>query len=276
MLTRKSGHRSILLGAAIAAGGMTWQGCGSVVTTEIAGAASAGTTTGSESPTTTSTGGAGGMGTTTTSGGGACLGPVGWWKGDGDLLDAESTSDGFSGTQSGAVPVGFAPGHASTAFALNGQSYVEVPDAPGLHITAAITLEAWIFAGSLGGRIIDKITAGGVDGYLLDTNAGTLRLIIGNTWLTAPGSLPTGVWVHVASTWDGTTGNLYVDGVLVKSATLAAPLPSNTRALRLGADSNGNNRFDGLIDEAAVYDVALDPGQIATIAAASAPGPCGP
>ena len=53
------------------------------------------------------------------------------------------------------------------------------------------TLEAWIQPDSLRpGRIFDKITAGGTDGFLFDTHPGdTLRLIVGDLTLSAPAGL---------------------------------------------------------------------------------------
>ena len=54
----------------------------------------------------------------------------------------------------------------------------------------------------MGGRIVDKITPGGSDGFLLDTHPGNaLRLIVGNDTLTHP--LPhSDRWTHVAATVD--------------------------------------------------------------------------
>lgn len=198
---------------------------------------------------------------------------MGWWRADCNSLDTSGKDNhGVSGVQNGATPVSYAPGEVGNAFALNGTSYVQVPNAPTLRITTAITLHAWIFANSLGGRIIDKISVGGGDGYLLDTFSGHLRLIIGNTILFSNSTLPTGTFVHVAGTWDGATGRVYVNGVLDGSKPMG-PLPNNTLDLRIGADSNGTNRFNGLIDEANVLNRALSAAQIAVIAAGDSEAP---
>jgi alpha-L-fucosidase 2 len=66
------------------------------------------------------------------------------------------------------------------------------------------TIEAWIQPDEgAAGRIVDKITPGGADGFLLDTHPGNaLRLIVGNETVTH--ALPhTGRWTHVAATVDG-------------------------------------------------------------------------
>jgi len=79
------------------------------------------------------------------------------------------------------------------------------------------TLEAWIKPERMEeGRIFDKITAGGADGFLFDMQPGaTLRLIVGSTVLTArPRSIQADGWHHVAATVDSATGaaSIYLDG----------------------------------------------------------------
>ena len=67
----------------------------------------------------------------------------------------------------------------------------------------SFTLEAWIKPDHLAaGRIFDKMTAGGSDGFIFDTNPGdTLRIIFGGTTLVAkPKLLTAGEWHHAAAT----------------------------------------------------------------------------
>ncbi len=95
----------------------------------------------------------------------------------------------------------------------------EIPN-DQLNFKRGFTLEAWIKPDRAEpGRMFDKITAGGADGFLFDTHSGdTLRLIIGNIVLTAPPHiLQVGDWRHVAATVDSTTGaaNIYLNGKLV-------------------------------------------------------------
>jgi hypothetical protein len=82
------------------------------------------------------------------------------------------------------------------------------------------TLSAWIKSDRLvDGRIFDKVTAGGTDGFLFDTHPGnTLRLIVGDMTLQAPVKLLTaGTWHHAAATVDAGAGSLrlYLDGAVV-------------------------------------------------------------
>lgn len=194
-----------------------------------------------------------------------CVAPVAFWRAENDMLDSAGTNHGVSGTQFGATPVGFGAGQVGSAFLLNGTSYVQAPHSASLDITGPITMEAWIKGSSFGGRVVDKITAGGENGYMLDTLFGRIRLIIGPINMFANTLLPTNTWIHIAGTWDGTTGRMYLNGVLDGTGT-ATTLPSNGLAVRIGADSNGQNRFNGLIDEVSIYNVALSAQEIAAIA----------
>jgi hypothetical protein len=190
------------------------------------------------------------------------------------MRDRAGSNDGASGTLNGATPVGYAQGEVSGAFNLGGTSFVEVPNASSLQITGNITLEAWINATTVGGRIIDKITAGGTNGYMLDTYGGHLRAIIGSTTLSSTASLPTGVWTHVALTYDGTNLSVYINGQADSSTGLTGAIPSNSLALRIGADSTGASQFNGLIDEAAVYNRALTATELQAAFAAGTSGHC--
>lgn len=198
----------------------------------------------------------------------------GFWRGNDSLADSASTNNGASGTQNGATPVTYAGGHDGNAFALNGSSYVQVPNASNLQITGPITMSAWVYLNTAGGRIFDKLTAGQQNGFLLDTYQGKLRMIVGtNSAFVSPSLLPVGAWAHVAGTWDGISGKLYVNGSLAHSYNPPNPqaIPSNTLDLRLGADSTGATRLNGLIDDAALFDQALTATQISALASALPP-----
>ncbi len=181
-------------------------------------------------------------------------GQVALWSGENNAEDSIGTQDGslVNGTA-------FVAGRIGQAFSLDGaDDYVEVPDSTVLDIAAQITLSAWINPTALGGRIIDKLTAGVSNGYLLDTFGGKVRLIATSTG-SADGStsLPLNAWTHVAGVFDGTQLRVYVNGQLDGTTDVTDTTPTNNLPLRIGADSNGDNRFSGLIDEASVYNRAL-------------------
>jgi hypothetical protein len=195
-------------------------------------------------------------------------GMVSWWPGEGNANDFIGGNDGIlTGT------VGYAAGEVGQAFNLNG-GYVQVADAPSLDITGQITIDAWIKPSVLGGRVVDKITAGGTDGYLLDTFGGVIRFIIGNTWLNGSSTLPTGTWSHIAGVYDGTQMTVYLNGVLDGSLATSISIPTNSLPLRIGAASDGGSSFTGLIDEVEVFNRALTGSEIADIYNAGSAGKC--
>lgn len=78
--------------------------------------------------------------------------------------------------------------------------WLEYPsDAANDLFAGDFTLAAWIKPGTLGRRIFDKITPGGVDGMLFDTHGG-LRLIMGTRTINGSASIQANVWQHVACT----------------------------------------------------------------------------
>jgi concanavalin A-like lectin/glucanase superfamily protein len=197
-------------------------------------------------------------------------GLVSWWPGDGNTQDI---TDGNVGTIVGGVA--FSAARVLQGFNLNGSNaYVQVANAPNLQITSQITLDAWINPTATGGRVIDKITAGGADGYMLDTLAGKTRLIIGGTSVSGATTIPTGSFTHVAGTYDGTTLRVYFNGSLDGSLGFPGAIPSNALPLRIGADSTGANLFSGLIDEVEVFNRALTQPEINAIVLAGSAGKC--
>ena len=78
---------------------------------------------------------------------------------------------------------------------------IDVGDDGTLRMTGnQITIEAWVRPEPLpggGARIVDKITPGGSDGFLLDTHPGnSLRWICGETIQNVRDVVPAGRWTH--------------------------------------------------------------------------------
>jgi len=204
----------------------------------------------------------------------AVSGLLAWWRADGTTAEWSGRHPGASGTQGGATAVAFDAGKVGAAFDLHGSSYLIVPNHPQLQLSAAVTLEAWIFAKTLGGRVIDRHVAFSENGYMIDTFQGRLRLVIGALRLSSADVLPTETWTHVAGTFDGTTARVFVDGVEAASTPWPTPIPPNDLDVRIGADSDGANRFDGRIDEPAIHGRALTAAELSAIVGAGSYGRC--
>ncbi|MDQ0114175.1 DUF5695 domain-containing protein [Paenibacillus harenae] len=85
--------------------------------------------------------------------------------------------------------------------------------------------------------------------------------------LNAP-ALPTGVWKHVAVTLSGTTGRLYVDGVLATTNTAMTLKPSSLGSTDLnyiGKSQWPDPYLDGMIDDFKIYSRALNGTEIGTL-----------
>lgn len=195
---------------------------------------------------------------------------VSWWGGDNNALDMVGGNNGS--LLNGAT---YAPGKVGQAFRFNSPGdYVSVPDSSSLDITGQITLDAWIYPTALGGRIVDKITAGRTDGYLLDTYGGVVRLIVGNQGLSGTTALTPNTWTHVAGTYNGTTMTVYVNGLPDGSRATSIAIPANSLPLRIGIASDGSSSFAGSIDEVEVFGRALSESEIAALFYADSAGKC--
>ena len=98
--------------------------------------------------------------------------------------------------------------------------YLTVDDSETLDFSKGFTVDVWVRpeTGIATCRIVDKITPGGTDGFLLDIYpANTLRVIVGSEIITYQTDLDTEKWIHLAVTVKNTgTISLYVNGKLVE------------------------------------------------------------
>ena len=73
---------------------------------------------------------------------------------------------------------------------------------------------------------------------------------------------PIGVWSYVALTYDGSKLRLFVDGRQAASRPTSGTIATTRNPLWFGGNHPFGEFFDGLIDEARVYDRALTDGEI--------------
>ncbi|HEX8915907.1 MAG TPA: LamG domain-containing protein, partial [Humisphaera sp.] len=119
------------------------------------------------------------------------------------------------------------------------------PDNPPGH---AFSLAAWVrLDGPADGTVVDKADwAGGpTRGYVLRVVRGRVDFTVGgaDTWHTVAGGskLPLGRWVHVAATYDGRVGRVYVDGRPDATGALPPMVPSGY-PIRIGNGTFGEAR----------------------------------
>ncbi|MFC5270243.1 LamG-like jellyroll fold domain-containing protein [Adhaeribacter terreus] len=165
------------------------------------------------------------------------------------------------------------------ALQLNGSSqYATAPSSASLNVGNALTLAAWIRPSRSGSRQVVLKKGTTADGYELGLT-GSRRIIFTLNEVSADGDfkitssdlhpIDGTTWMHIAATYDGATMKLYLNGTLEKSETVDSPSPinSNNQPFSIGAKSDGGSRLQGTIDDARVYNVALNATEISALAA---------
>lgn len=175
----------------------------------------------------------------------------------------------------------------------SGSTYVKIQDSPSLRITSAISFAAWVRLDNTNSDcpIIDKEAPSGLQCYWFgargssansyDTaspgNFGILLNRSGNTgtagwslWGRNKGKLIQGKWVHLAATWDGTTVRYYTNGTqLSTTVAFSGTLNVSSAFLSIGENAVWNSTaFQGVIDEARLYNTALSGSEVAALAKA--------
>lgn len=183
-------------------------------------------------------------------------------------------------------------GIAGEALFIEGLGWLAVPNSDSLSPSEALTTSAWIKpSGQIGnnsaiyfkGELIsqqpdwqlhigDVGTGGlpGASGAITSINGTGNRSseaqVVDFTFLNP---VPLGEWTHLASTYDGETLKLYVNGVLVGSVDHVDVLDTSGSELYIGnryRPFGDVGAFQGLMDELRVYDTALTADEIALLA----------
>ncbi|HQU81855.1 MAG TPA: FG-GAP-like repeat-containing protein [Pyrinomonadaceae bacterium] len=213
---------------------------------------------------------------------------VSWWKAENNAGDAKLLNNGS--LNNGA---GFASGKVGQGFNFDGiNDFVSIPDSPSISFTTSFSLEAWIFLRSYDGEfapVISKwndVTANN-RAYSLTVYSVTkkLRFYTSPTGLSSPSvesdiDIPLNTFVHVAATWNSATNTakVYVNGVERGSQIYNfSGVTDNNESLSIGKGDLGGNTtdfFNGIVDEASVYNRTLSAAEIAAIFNADSNGKC--
>jgi glucose/arabinose dehydrogenase/PKD repeat protein len=184
------------------------------------------------------------------------------------VTDASGT--GNNGSTSGTT--WNASGRFGPALSFDGSSAsVTIPDSGSLDLSSGMTLEAWVNPSAAAGpwrTVVFKQASGGMV-YALYSNNGASRAtgqlsILGEQNAVGTSVVSANTWTHLATTYDGATLRLYVNGTQVGSKAQAGNIPASTGALRIGGNSVWGEWFAGLIDEVRIYSRALTAGEIQT------------
>ena len=143
---------------------------------------------------------------------------------------------------------------------------VVVPHTEAIDPKTALTLEAWVNPANTSGvkYIISKgddDQAAGHYGLLLIDNKVQFMVEFSSGLLSTIGIAPN-TWTHVAGTWDGSTMNLYINGVLNATKSFTGSngglKPANTFPLLIGSASPLTLQYQmvGQIDEVRIWNTA--------------------
>jgi len=148
---------------------------------------------------------------------------------------------------------------------------VSVPDAADLRLTGDMTVEMWYQKDVERGDWVRVAGKGnpthrnygvwdwkGNDGRVKFQQFNNGGSVLENDSVS---SIPVDQWAHVVATVEGNTTRLYIDGQLDSTATRSGPPSTSNDPLRIGY-AGLHDRFQGYVDEVAVYDAALSAGQV--------------
>jgi glucose/arabinose dehydrogenase len=202
-------------------------------------------------------------------------------------------SSGLGNHGSLAGPTWSAEGRTGGALSFDGSNdLVTIADANSLDLSNALTLEAWVRPTNVTGwkTVLTKESGTSSFAYSMfaNNNAGNVanqrpgaRLTIGGNARTVTGNakLALNTWTHIATTYDGATIRLFINGVQVETEARTGSVSVTAEQLRIGGSpALGGLYYAGLIDDVRIYNGALSEAQIqndmnAPVGAAPSPAP---
>lgn len=210
--------------------------------------------------------------------------PVGYWRLDERTGSTAADASGYAnnGTlgSTTAAPT-WANGKYGSALSYDGGDTVSVSDSTSLSLTGGFSLAAWVNVPNVSGYkpAVTKENAGQT-GYFLYVLDDEVYTGYGNgAWrsqTTSTSPITANTWIHIASTFDGTTLTTYVNGASVQSSTPGGSVSDNASALGIGNAADLSSMYTGLIDEAKVYNYPRTAGQIVADMNAGHPAPGSP
>jgi hypothetical protein len=157
---------------------------------------------------------------------------------------------------------------------------VTIADSKSLDLTTAATVEAWVRPTALGSTwrtVLVKERPAQLS-YALYAGNGSGKpsghvFTISDRSTAGASALTLKRWAHLATTWDGRTLRLYVNGVQVAERALTGRLAASSNPLRIGGNNVWREWFKGEIDDVRVYNRALTATQVGADRNAPVAGP---
>lgn len=201
-------------------------------------------------------------------------GLVSYWTLDEANIDGDTVEDVWGendGTISGNPKI--VEGKINEALEFDGATaFVDCGRDDSLNLPEALTIELWMKPNSAGeggpnAGPICKAIAGGSWNWQLRYNApggfmGFQFNAGGSKWISVQQKLEPGEWYHITGTYDGSDAVCYLNGVETERMSMPA-INSSNDPLLIGQDG-WVNVFDGVVDEARIYNRSLSEDEIQT------------
>jgi regulation of enolase protein 1 (concanavalin A-like superfamily) len=159
------------------------------------------------------------------------------------------------------------------ALEFQGQSYLEIRDS-GKNLpfggVAPFSITAWV-KNQGGGTVLGKFNGGVIGAYILQIEGGgtvSFHREVAPWAFSGTKALPSNDFGHVAVTYDGAVMKIYVNGVFDASQDRGAQNTDTATPVLIGARlTNGapSEFFSGVLDEVAIFNVALTEEQIKAV-----------
>ncbi len=213
-------------------------------------------------------------------------GLVSWWRFEGNANDEMGRNNGNLVDANLTNADGNAPpqpiqGKFGQGYKFDGlDDYINVSNNPSLDITNEITLVVWAYQiPGINNR--DKLLISKDDNTNPNTGAGSYTLLYGygnDTYfrtfttiansLTATSTLPAYTWHQIASTYNGSSMQMYHNGNPRGQLSTSGSIRVSTHSLKIGGDSDSfefYNPFNGTLDEVMIFNRSLTAGEIQSL-----------
>jgi hypothetical protein len=199
---------------------------------------------------------------------------IGWWRGEGDALDA--SGNGNDGTLIGGAT--YATGKFGQAFSLDGEDdYIDMESSSSLNLQHSFTMSAWvktdtIFIGTQ--RILGRVGAPigedlGGDGYGWGIVGNQLRFTTFNKqdYDSTLADINPDTWYHLAIVFDSNNAvSFYVDGEYLETiAGYESGDDVSEANFTIGNTTYFQEPWSGSIDDVAIFDRVLSEGEISSL-----------
>lgn len=216
---------------------------------------------------------------------------IAWFNMDNNRISGTTLTDvsgnGITGTLTNG-PVSGSAGKMGQAITFDGtDDYVNVANNTILNSASAMTVSAWVRSSSLGGGGVNFLkyilnreqTTGSPGATVFILRAAASGSATPNRYefyaggagyvgaVTANNSIVLGAWQLVTGTYDGANVNIYLNGVLIQSSPKTGNTGTDADNLEIGRYASGADQryWNGLIDEARIYNRALSAAEVAQL-----------